>query len=324
MERKADGSAESVPRDAQVVASILKSMGVRQYDERVVPMLMELLYRYISETLEDAKSYADFAARGNGDVIELDDIKIAIQGRVDVSFPQLPSRELLAQLARERNSEPLPALDNARPGVQLPPEADQLTSINYQIRTGAKRGSRQVRFTNPTRGSAADPKVAPLRVANPTDEAKATLASTNPTQNVDEHPAMDVDAGAGSAAVGEATTAPSSTPASAATGDATGGAVQTAAAHSMAESNASPTGDSAAQAIQEAAAQEESHAPAPHVSSMTPASGHPSAQGAISAAPAGGAPAAVAPTAPNAAPSAVPTSETDAPMPASASTPGET
>ncbi|KAA8496855.1 Transcription initiation factor TFIID subunit 9B [Porphyridium purpureum] len=158
MEPNEEGGEEPAPRDAYVLTQILKSMGLREYDDRVVPMLLELMYRYVSETLEDAKSYAEFANRGAAvqgkggataaasananvqanmapDVITADDVKLAIQTRTSYSFTQVPSREVMAQMAREQNAIPLPVLDTVRAGVQLPEQEFQLTAHNYQIRT---------------------------------------------------------------------------------------------------------------------------------------------------------------------------------------------
>jgi len=291
---KRELSGENAPRDAQVIASILKSMGVRQYDERVVPMLMELLHRYVAETLEDAKSYSDFAARANGDSIEVDDIKLAIQGRVGVAFPQLPSRELLAQLARERNSQPLPPIDNARPGVQLPPEADQLTSINYQIRTGgAKRSStsaaaanKQVRFAAPaqprtTKAAAAPVPPTTTAIASPAvgvgvgasktssdDQVASTMAPAGSAVQQTTQP-MEIDAGS---------SAPSVPPASAAVGGSP--SVPAASAPGVAAAaNAAATAGSSPVTLGETAQK----TTAPAATTTAPAPGAPSAGAAATA-----------------------------------------
>lgn len=55
------GEKEVLPRDAKVVAGILSSMGVDDYEPRVLNQLLEFIYRYVSEVLEDAKVYAAHA-----------------------------------------------------------------------------------------------------------------------------------------------------------------------------------------------------------------------------------------------------------------------
>ena len=48
-----DGKA--LPKDAQVISSIMKDMGHTDYDPKVVNQLMEFLYRYVTSVVEDAK-----------------------------------------------------------------------------------------------------------------------------------------------------------------------------------------------------------------------------------------------------------------------------
>jgi transcription initiation factor TFIID subunit 9B len=52
-----------VPRDAKIVALILKSMGVEEYQPRVLNQFLEFMYRYVSEILQDASIYAEHSGR---------------------------------------------------------------------------------------------------------------------------------------------------------------------------------------------------------------------------------------------------------------------
>ena len=55
-------------RDAHVVMSVLKSMGVEETDDRVVQQLLEFMHRYVGEVLDDACAYAEHrggTARGS-------------------------------------------------------------------------------------------------------------------------------------------------------------------------------------------------------------------------------------------------------------------
>eukprot|EP00897_Mesotaenium_endlicherianum_P003203 jgi/Mesen1/2910/ME000175S02066 len=122
-----------LPRDARVVIAILKSMGVHDYEPRVVNQFLELSYRYATDVLGDAQAYAEHAGRRGVDV---DDVKLAIQSRVNFSFTQPPPREIVMELARARNAVPLPKVVG-RPGIALPPEHDTLVQPNYQIATSS-------------------------------------------------------------------------------------------------------------------------------------------------------------------------------------------
>ncbi|KAG7584594.1 Histone-fold [Arabidopsis suecica] len=120
---------EDVPRDAKTVKSLLKSMGVEDYEPRVIHQFLELWYRYVVEVLTDAQVYSEHASKSN---IDCDDVKLAIQSKVNFSFSQPPPREVLLELAASRNKIPL-LKSIAGPGVPLPPEQDTLLSPNYQL-----------------------------------------------------------------------------------------------------------------------------------------------------------------------------------------------
>ncbi|XP_076897176.1 transcription initiation factor TFIID subunit 9-like [Bidens hawaiensis] len=138
----ADGE-EDLPRDAKIVKTLLKSMGVDNYEPRVVHQLLELWYRYVVDVLTDAQVYSEHAAKST---IDSDDIKLAIQSKVNFSFSQPPPREVLLELARERNKIPLPK-SLSGPGMSLPPESDMLISPNYQLLISKKRASEAVEET---------------------------------------------------------------------------------------------------------------------------------------------------------------------------------
>ncbi|CAO2832539.1 unnamed protein product [Amaranthus hypochondriacus] len=120
---------EDLPRDAKIVKSLLKSMGVEEHEPRVVHQFLELWYRYVVDILMDAQVYSEHAAKTT---IDTDDIKLAIQSKVNFSFSQPPPREVLLEMARTKNKTPLPKYFGGS-GIPLPPEEDTLISPNYQL-----------------------------------------------------------------------------------------------------------------------------------------------------------------------------------------------
>ncbi|CAO3662243.1 unnamed protein product [Rhizopus microsporus] len=64
--------------------------------------------------------------------IELEDIQLAIQGRVNHSFTTPPPKEFLLELAQEKNKAPLPLIPE-KYGIRLPAEKHCLTGINFSI-----------------------------------------------------------------------------------------------------------------------------------------------------------------------------------------------
>ncbi|XP_034896145.1 transcription initiation factor TFIID subunit 9 [Populus alba] len=141
---------EDMPRDAKIVKSLLKSMGVEDYEPRVVHQFLELWYRYVVDVLTDAQVYSEHA---NKTAIDCDDVKLAIQSKVNFSFSQPPPREVLLELARTRNKIPLPK-SIAGPGIPLPPEQDTLISPNYQLAIPKKRTAQAIEETEEDEESA--------------------------------------------------------------------------------------------------------------------------------------------------------------------------
>ncbi|PKA63997.1 hypothetical protein AXF42_Ash005009 [Apostasia shenzhenica] len=120
------------PRDARVVKELLRSMGIGEgeFEPRVVHQFLELCYRYVVDVLSDAQIYAEHAGKN---VIDPDDVRLAIQSKVNFSFSQPPPREILLELARNRNKTPLPKTIAPPGSIPLPPDQDTLISPNYQL-----------------------------------------------------------------------------------------------------------------------------------------------------------------------------------------------
>lgn len=84
---------ELQPRDARLVKTILQSMGVEHYEPRVVNQFLDFSYRYVVDVLEDAQVYSEHASKS---AIDTDDVKLAVQARVNQSFSQPPPREVFS------------------------------------------------------------------------------------------------------------------------------------------------------------------------------------------------------------------------------------
>ncbi|ODQ63323.1 transcription factor TAFII-31, partial [Nadsonia fulvescens var. elongata DSM 6958] len=141
------------PRDVRLLHLILASMGVNAYQDRVPLQLMDFAYRYTHGVLVDALTYNDHAhAPGSlsssssanqnnanpssgattNAPLTVDDIRLAIGARVAYQFKPAPPKELLLEMAQERNKRPLPAV-HAGHGLRLPPEKYCLTSKEWDL-----------------------------------------------------------------------------------------------------------------------------------------------------------------------------------------------
>ncbi|CAJ2650162.1 unnamed protein product [Trifolium pratense] len=161
----------TMPRDAKIIKSLLKSMGVEEYEPHVIHKFLELGYRYVVDVLTDAQVYSEHASKST---IDIDDVKLAIQSQVNFSFSQPPPREVLLELAQNRNKIPLPK-SIAGPGFPLPPDQDTLISPNYQFAFANKRSAEPIEETEDEEAINAEP--------NPPQEDK-TDAQQNPNQRV--------------------------------------------------------------------------------------------------------------------------------------------
>lgn len=56
---KQAASATDLPTDATAIRNILKTMGVEAHEPRVVNMLLDFMYIYVSGVLSDASAFAE-------------------------------------------------------------------------------------------------------------------------------------------------------------------------------------------------------------------------------------------------------------------------
>ena len=141
---------KSVPKDGQVMISILKDMGINEFEPRVVNQMLEFSYRwagysgflismnecitlscrYVTNVLEDSKVYSQHSGKKN---IDLDDVKLSVSMNTEQTFSSPPPRESLLELARIKNAVQLPIPTN-KLGLRLPPDRHCLTNTNYKLK----------------------------------------------------------------------------------------------------------------------------------------------------------------------------------------------
>ncbi|NWT03981.1 TAF9 factor, partial [Mionectes macconnelli] len=130
-------AAQPCPCAPQVMAQILKDMGITEYEPRVINQMLEFAYRYVTTILEDAKIYSSHAKKSS---VDADDVRLAIQCRTDQSFTSPPPRDFLLDIARQKNQTPLPLI-KPYSGPRLPPDRYCLTAPNYRLKALQKKVS---------------------------------------------------------------------------------------------------------------------------------------------------------------------------------------
>jgi transcription initiation factor TFIID subunit 9B len=129
-----------IPKPAVDVVNLLKSMGVEDYEPRVVNQLLDFMYRYVSEVLQDAEAFATTAASKQRGDVDRQEVAQAIQCRTLHSFVQPPTQPMLDEIATRINSRPLPVYKK-RHGLIIPPNDEEyLAGPNFQYRPDKDEG----------------------------------------------------------------------------------------------------------------------------------------------------------------------------------------
>lgn len=122
-----------VPRDVRLLHLIFATQGIQNYQDHVPLQLMDFAHRYTKSVLKDALAYNDHARGVNSNTnttVSTDDIRLAVAARTNYQFKPAPPKELLLDLAHERNSKPLPPVI-PKWGLNLPPEKYCLTARDW-------------------------------------------------------------------------------------------------------------------------------------------------------------------------------------------------
>lgn len=122
---------ELLPSDGVVIKQVLDSMGIKEYEPRVVHQLLDFMYRNVAEVLHVAEAFSDRAGSVKRE-IGMEDVMLAIQAKATTSFVTPPSQDALQLMADRRNKIALPAIAT-KYGFRLPPPEDCLIAPNFQF-----------------------------------------------------------------------------------------------------------------------------------------------------------------------------------------------
>lgn len=131
--------SDIVPRDVRLLHLIFATQGIQNYQDHVPLQLMDFAHRYTVGVLKDALTYNDHAKSQHANsnlnsnsntAVSTDDIRLAIAARTNYQFKPTPPKELLLELAQERNAKALPPVI-PKWGLNLPPEKYCLTGKDW-------------------------------------------------------------------------------------------------------------------------------------------------------------------------------------------------
>ncbi|XP_074107973.1 transcription initiation factor TFIID subunit 9-like [Cotesia typhae] len=119
------------PQMAVIIESIIKSMSIEDFDQSVVQQLLEFVYRYSTEVIEDGKVYAKHA---NKKFLDGSDISLALKLKSvhDAKVGPMTTSSL-KELARVHNSVPLEFV-KPKDGLRLPTVCYCSTAVNYKLK----------------------------------------------------------------------------------------------------------------------------------------------------------------------------------------------
>ncbi|GBF93480.1 hypothetical protein Rsub_06613 [Raphidocelis subcapitata] len=130
-----------LPADALAVRAVLRSMGAEEAEPRVLAMLLDFVYTYSADVLQDAEAYAASAGRPPGSV-QLGELALALAARGGGAFAAPPPQEALQRIADEVNAIDLPEFP-LRHGLRLPPNDDCLVMPNWELGLAAGSGAQR-------------------------------------------------------------------------------------------------------------------------------------------------------------------------------------
>lgn len=124
-------------KDAQVIDAILREASINDYEPRVVHQLMEFTNRYVTSILQEAQVFSSYAKK---DTIDLNDVQLAVNMQTDKTATSPPPKELLLEVAREKNNQPLPPIKPFN-GLRIPFDRHTLIGTNYKLKSSGSKST---------------------------------------------------------------------------------------------------------------------------------------------------------------------------------------
>ncbi|CDW79513.1 transcription initiation factor tfiid subunit 9-like [Stylonychia lemnae] len=92
---------EQKPQMVQTIERLLERQGIEHYEKNVVNQLLEFMNYYVTELLQEAKIFKEYAGKKQ---IDVNDVKLAIQSKNYNSFTRPLPMSILKQIANDKNN----------------------------------------------------------------------------------------------------------------------------------------------------------------------------------------------------------------------------
>lgn len=110
--------------------------------------------------------YRVYANHSKKKGIDLEDVKLASTMLLDKSFTGPPPREVLFEVAKQKNSQPLPTI-KPHSGLRLPPDRHCLLAANYKLRAATSQAPTKKLVKSALEGSTIKTKLVTSGGGNP-------------------------------------------------------------------------------------------------------------------------------------------------------------
>lgn len=181
-EKSKANQPKNIPKDGQVILSIMKEMGITDYEPKTLIQLTEFVYRYATSILEEARAFANSKLQKKA--LDLDDVRLALELSSESAFTTPPSREVIMECARTKNNSPLPVV-KPHCGLRLPPDRHCLAACNYTLKSALqKKGKNMGSSGTPGLKLTAKPGLSYIKRTNPLGTTKQAVTIQKPITKI--------------------------------------------------------------------------------------------------------------------------------------------
>lgn len=138
-------SPPQIPKEVKMASSLLTSCGIEECEPKVIQQILEFMYRYTTDILQESLVYSQHAGKND---IDLEDLRLGIRMKSKNLFTSPPSREFLMELSSRKNSIPLPLLDD-KIGLRLPADKHTLLGAHYRITSQRRNMGPSIDLSHP-------------------------------------------------------------------------------------------------------------------------------------------------------------------------------
>ena len=118
--------------------------GIEYYEKNVANQLVEFMHYYVTETIQEAKQYRDYAQKPSIDVA---DMRLAISNQNYMSFTRPLPITTVKQVAEQKNKQALPQIETINSSLESLPQRP--VSQTNQLPNSLPTGPESVNLVSP-------------------------------------------------------------------------------------------------------------------------------------------------------------------------------